>query len=687
MRGTALLCLLLVGFTPAAGQKEVIDSLKAVLATMAPDSSRVSTLLELGSQYYREDAGEARRLAQEALQLAGKSGYKAGLAQAYKAVGMSYYFQNNWVECLVNWKLALTTFRSINDLNGVSNMLNNLGAVYFNGGDDQAALEYYLESLRVAETDHDSLRTVTALVNIGTVYLNKDASTNLAYKYYRRALPLSQALGDADAYGTCAVNLGEIFLKGEGRTDSAGYYNPDSALHYFTAALEAYRQSANGNVPFALKSIGRVYAIRKDFDQAIRYQTEAFQLAKASDARLEMAQSLLSLADTYESKGDVEQAIAKYGQAKAIAAQIDALYELHAAYQGLSASYAEMADYKQAYAYLLRYTDLKDTLYNAEMDKRLQAQSLSYEIEKKEGQISLLEKDQELRALELKRQKAIRNGTIAAGILLLVLAGGLFNRYRYTKRTNKIIEAERDRSETLLLNILPKAVAEELKAKGEAEAKLINQVTVLFTDFKGFTAMSERVSPEQLVKDLHECFSFFDQICEQHGLEKIKTIGDAYMAAGGLPTPNTTHATDVIRAAFGMRDFIAQGKARKIAAGLPYFEIRIGVHTGPVVAGIVGVKKFQYDIWGDTVNTASRMESSGEVGMVNISSATYALVKDAVVSCQLSVPTTAAGQLATDNQQLTPRPAFTFTPRGKVQAKGKGEMEMYFVERSAEVPR
>ena len=231
------------------------------------------------------------------------------------------------------------------------------------------------------------------------------------------------------------------------------------------------------------------------------------------------------------------------------------------------------------------------------------------------------------------------------------------------QRTEEL-RAEKKRSDALLLNILPEEVAEELKAKGEAAAKLIERVTILFTDFKGFTTLSERMGPRDLVRGLNECFSAFDRICARHNVEKIKTIGDSYMAAGGLPTPNGTHAVDVVNAALEMRDFIMGSKMNKVAAGLPFFEIRIGIHSGPVVAGIVGVKKFQYDIWGDTVNTASRMESSGEVGQVNISEATYELVKD-------------------EKRRGSEEAAFTFTPRGKVQAKGKGAMEMYFVQRSS----
>ena len=196
-------------------------------------------------------------------------------------------------------------------------------------------------------------------------------------------------------------------------------------------------------------------------------------------------------------------------------------------------------------------------------------------------------------------------------------------------------------------------MAEELKEKGESEAKHYDLATVLFTDFKGFTGLSQTVTPAELVEVLNYYFKGFDHIITKYKIEKIKTIGDAYMAVGGLPVPSPNALKNVIMAGLEMQELVKQTQASDHHPHAKKFSMRLGVHTGPVVAGIVGVKKFQYDIWGDTVNTAARMESSGEVGRVNISGDTYERVKDI--------------------------PEFEFEFRGKVEAKGKGMMEMYFV--------
>ncbi len=219
--------------------------------------------------------------------------------------------------------------------------------------------------------------------------------------------------------------------------------------------------------------------------------------------------------------------------------------------------------------------------------------------------------------------------------------------------TLELVESERAKSDKLLLNILPLETAQELKEKGHATPKHYDQITVLFTDFKGFTHLAEKITPEQVIQELDVCFLAFDEICEKYNLEKIKTIGDSYMCAGGLPVANTTNPIDVVSAGLAMQTWMDAWAKEKRAKGQETWELRLGIHTGEAIAGVVGKNKFAYDIWGDTVNLASRMESSGEVGKVNISETTYALVKD----------------------------KFSCIFRGKISAKNKGEVAMYFVEK------
>lgn len=221
------------------------------------------------------------------------------------------------------------------------------------------------------------------------------------------------------------------------------------------------------------------------------------------------------------------------------------------------------------------------------------------------------------------------------------------------ERTDQL-RVEKNKTEELLYNILPREIAQELRENGKADAKNYDVVSVLFTDFKEFTQASEKLTARELVSEINICFEAFDSICDKYHIEKIKTIGDSYMVAGGLPIPTPESAVNTVSAALEMIDFMHQRKEVREASGKIAFEMRVGIHSGPVVAGIVGIKKFQYDIWGDTVNTASRVEGNGVAGRVNISGSTYELIKD--------------------------HPGFIFECRGMVNVKGKGELGMYFVD-------
>ena len=215
------------------------------------------------------------------------------------------------------------------------------------------------------------------------------------------------------------------------------------------------------------------------------------------------------------------------------------------------------------------------------------------------------------------------------------------------------LETERRKSDKLLLNILPPKIAEELKQNGKVKPVHYESASILFTDFKDFTKLAEQLTPEELVDELDYCFSYFDMVTETHNLEKLKTIGDSYMCVAGIPTPNPTHAIDAVLAALQIQAFMGWRRQEKIQNNQSYFEIRLGIHSGSLLAGVIGKKKFSYDVWGDAVNIASRLESSSLPGAINISQATFELVKD----------------------------FFECEHRGKIAAKNKGDIDMYFVNR------
>jgi len=282
----------------------------------------------------------------------------------------------------------------------------------------------------------------------------------------------------------------------------------------------------------------------------------------------------------------------------------------------------------------------------------------SFELARNEFILHQQEMELNKNEAKIKIQKGQRNFLIALATLIGFLAFGLYTGVVNMKKhnqvlaeKNKIIREEQIRSEQLLLNIFPVSVADELKRHGAAQARLYKQVTVLFIDFIGFSHIASTLSPKQLVGDLDFCFKAFDKIIKKYGLEKIKTIGDAYMCAGGLPEPSPKHPVKVIQAALEIQQFLADWKLEKIRKNESVFEARVGIHTGEIVAGVVGDIKFAYDIWGNTVNIASRIESNGEGGLVNISGATYELIKD----------------------------KFTCEYRGKIPVKNMGEIDMYFV--------
>lgn len=505
-------------------------------------------------------------------------------------------------------------------------IISNIGFIYTNRGMIAPALEYSFKSLQLRESINDKHGIAESLNNIAFIYSQQN-DMNKALEYYERSAKGYAGINDLGGVAYTQVNRATIYTRrGE---DSLAILMYRQALKILAVKKELQRGYST-----CLGSLGTIYMNAGNYSEAMHYYRASLNIREQYNDQFNLANSYVSMGKLYEKQGMNDSAFYyaenAYQQAlKNKNSQVLILSSLL-----LSDLYKIKGDHKQALDYYVLYVAARDTANNKEAAKQMVRQQMSYEYAK----------EKEVSELKLSQQRAYTIGGF--GALAIV---GLLLVFVYRQRNG--IAREKKRSDELLLNILPTETAEELKATGTAKTKTYANVTVMFTDFKNFTQTAELLSAEELVELINFCYGEFDRIVSKYNVEKIKTIGDSYMCAGGLPVANETHAIDTSGAAFEMLSFIREYNAARKRDGLPFFDIRIGLHTGPVVAGIVGTKKFAYDIWGDAVNIASRMESSGEAGRINISESTYERVKN----------------------------KFTCEYRGKVKAKNKGEIDMYFI--------
>ncbi len=544
-----------------------------------------------------------------------------------------------------------------------------------------AGFDFYTIKLKLYLERNDSAAISTCYYVHGGFYHTKGLNESSIY-YYKKSIAylnindtINKESGREQLENNTAV-LGNLY-------NTIGDYH--NAILYSLSSLK-FKKEDNTHVAYVYKNIAYSKIMLNELDSVIDIINSAINISKSANEPISLANSYMVKGIYYQKTNEADSsefyfqlcnklivefdisansvegnliphyylALLRVKQnrfkdaADLLKTEIPRLInlreELMKEYKLLVEVNLNLGDLKNANAYFALYANIQEQLKEDEQSTR----KMSFETEQKigdaESTITNLISEKKLAALS-------RNYLVGIAILLFIIVMVINNRFRITRSQKKIIEKEKLRSEELLLNILPAEVAEELKETGTAAAKHFDNVTVLFTDFVNFTQVSETLSPQELVNELHTCFKAFDDIIGKYGIEKIKTIGDAYLAVCGLPLVDERHPQKAVQAALDIINFM---QTRRQQMGAKTFEIRIGINTGSVVAGIVGVRKFAYDIWGDTVNTAARMEQHSEPGKINISETTYSLVKD----------------------------KFNCIHRGKISAKGKGEIDMYFVESS-----
>jgi adenylate cyclase len=601
----------------------------------------------LAKKDYKALYGVAEKLLEKA-----KNNDLAIEAAALANQGIACHYQKDFNNAVKFFEEALRIKPAQQKYLDLAIIYADLAVAYQNTGEVSKSIQFLQKSIELAKSKNDKYETARLEhLLAGVHFQNKDFFN--AQQYNNEALKKAQAIPHAEllakTYELSARIYQNFYDYEPAFKDYRRYLDINDSLLFF----ERTRQKDLERQLFTLE--------KTEKELQLSLINQDIQALTIRQLQLDKERSRLE-----NEKKDNELLLVKREQEIVAADLKNKALEAEKAQQALDLASQQLLQSEKDKA--LAILTQKEQLQKAELAAQdaLLAQKTAEDKEKQRN-IELLTKDKNLLLqqskisdLELASQKAFRRNAYALGLLLSVIIGLAAFGYFLSRRNNRLlaqknkeIEKEREKSDALLLNILPEKMATELKNTGEAKPRYYEKVSVLFADFTNFTQVAEKLTPQALIAELNDCFVNFDEIIEKHQLEKIKTIGDAYMCAGGIPEPNDTNPQNAVAAALDLMAFMKQRNAKKIANGELYWEMRIGINTGPVVAGVVGRQKFAYDIWGDAVNLASRLESASQPGKINISHSTYQAV-----------------------QHL-----FHCTPRGRLTVKNKGEVTMYYVDK------
>lgn len=600
-----------------------------------------------------------------------KTGDKKAIAEVLATLGNKYHEQGSFNKSLDCMARSLEIAEETSDKKTVLLLQQQTGDIYASSYNYEKAIEYYERSLITAGNSAEG-KEIT-LNKIGTMWYQQKQYAK-AIDFYEKSLEINEKRGDRKNFASSLNNIGVAYYE-------SGNY--EKAVEHYEKALRVLEEiGLKKEISMSLNNLGNVNFDWKKFNKALDYYQKSLKYKEEIRYEKGIVISLYNIGKVYVEMSDYKNAIEFFTNSKDIAGKISLLPFVFLNNKALASVYYKLKDFRKAYDLLNEAKTTNESIFESDLTKQLSEMHYSYDAkaerdmkieslekkvveqnlwvqflnEKKQRDDELYKKQKQIQKLKLRTEKIISYSLLAGFVLIGIIALVFFNRYRIKKKANAELETanneilkEKNKSDKLILNVLPAKVAADLKEKGKTEPELYRDTSVMFIDIVKFTEIAAQHPPQEIIKELNEYFSGIDEIIEKHQCERIKTMGDAYLAVCGMPVANESYLENIAGAALAVIKFTAE---RNEISPVPW-EVRIGIHSGEVVGGVVGKKKYIFDVFGDTINTASRMESNCLPMKINVTD----------VVCK-----------GLENK-------FIFTDRGIVHCKGKGEMNMFFLEK------